>query len=699
MVFAPDKTVLQSLKEIVTFDKSKVVPPEYIGVLDANIKVYFLEDSGTTLNTLDGSKYNIIISNTQKIILKAQHKEKSSVDKLFSDQVPGQSVLDDVLGILQEISNNDDLMSNQRFEKLTRLSQMGIYVDEAHHMFGADLEKALHENGKGTSLRNTINELSKELSKHGSKVVACYNFTGTPYVNNKILPEVIYAYGLQAAIRNNFLKDTSVIGYSNVKSKEFLKAVIADFWAKYGGKEYEGLAPKMAIFGAEIAEVRDEIRPVVEEVLSELGIPLDKILVNVGDEKITKSEDIRDFNNLDIAGTAGSKKQFILLVNKGREGWNCRSLFSVALFRSPKSKVFVLQATMRCLRKITDEQLTATVYLSKENMDILDDELKKNFRTSIEELVVKKDKKRKKVPVRVKEPPRTLRMNRLHYKYSLETKHYDSRLSFGLKEIETENYDATMYVKEGLTTSSVVRESNVNYMVSKLAYTEITLVAEVAKYFPDIRCTEVARILRESEEGIDKILVAVNEHNDIIYDKIVPTIFEALYRVNKEIVKENVDVKLLKKPKEGGYYKFSGNEDLIIMQNSEDSVVVKNKDKSFHADTYVFDSKPELQLFLQLLANEHVKKAYFTGMFTADQTDFYVPYIDPESNRLRKYYPDFLVKMDDGSYLILEVKGDNMIDDPVVKAKGAAAEEVAVESSMKYEMLKGTDIMEGKAKF
>ena len=698
LVFAPDKTVLQSLKEIVTFDKSKVVPPEYIGVLDANIKVYFLEDIGTPQNTLDGSKYNIIISNTQKIILKAQHKEKSSVDKLFSDQVPGQSVLDDVLGILQEISNNDDLMSNQRFEKLTRLSQMGIYVDEAHHMFGADLEKALHENGKGTSLRNTINELSKKLSKHGSKVVACYNFTGTPYVNNKILPEVIYAYGLQAAITNNFLKDTSVIGYSNVKSKEFLKAVIADFWAKYGGKEYEGLAPKMAIFGAEIAEVRDEIRPVVEEVLSELGIPLDKILVNVGDEKITKSEDIRDFNNLDIAGTAGSKKQFILLVNKGREGWNCRSLFSVALFRSPKSKVFVLQATMRCLRKITDEQLTATVYLSKENMDILDDELKKNFRTSIEELVVKKDKKRKKVPVRVKEPPRTLRMNKLHYKYSLETKHYDRGLSFGLKEIETENYDATMYVKEGLTTSSVVRESNVNYMVSKTAYTEITLVAEVAKYFPDIRCTEVARILRESEEGIDKILVAVNEHNDIIYDKIVPTIFEALYRVNKEIVKENVDVKLLKKPKEGGYYEFSGNEDLIIMQNSEDSVVVKNKDKSFHADTYVFDSKPELQLFLQLLANEHVKKAYFTGMFTADQTDFYVPYIDPESNRLRKYYPDFLVKMDDGSYLILEVKGDNMIDDPVVKAKGAAAEEVAVESSMKYEMLKGTDIMEGKAK-
>ena len=419
-------------------------------------------------------------------------------------------------------------------------------------------------------------------------------------------------------------------------------------------------------------------------------------MVNEGDEKITKSEDIRDFNNLDVVGTVGSKKQFILLVNKGREGWNCRSLFSVALFRSPKSKVFVLQATMRCLRKITEEQQTATVYLSKDNMDILDDELKKNFRTSIEELKVKKDAKRKKVPVRVKEPPKTIRMNRLHYKYTLVSKPYSGKISFGLKEIETENYDAIMYIKDGLTTASVVRESNVNYMVNKMQYSEITLVAEVAKYFPDIRCTEIAKILRGSEEGIELILSLVNEHNEIIHDKIVPIVFETLYSVDKEIVKKNVDVKLLKKPKEGGYYEFSGNEDLIVTQDSDDSVIVKNNGKSFHADTYVFDSKPELQLFLQLLANNRVKQTYFTGMFTADQTDFYVPYVDPESNRLRKYYPDFLVELEDGEYLILEVKGDHMVDDPVVKAKEAAAEEIAVESSMKYEMLKGSDIMEGK---
>jgi hypothetical protein len=695
LVFAPDKTVLQSLKEIVTFDKSKVVPTEYIGVLDANIKVHFLEDTGTTLNTLDGSRYNIIVSNTQKIILKRQRKEKTAVDKLFSDDIPGQSVLDDVLGMLQEISDEAGLMSNQRFEKLIRLKQIGIYVDEAHHMFGADLEKALHKGGTATSLRATINELAKELESQGSKVVACYNFTGTPYVNNKILPEVVYAYGLQEAIRNHYLKDTSVVGYGNVKSKEFLKAIIKDFWDKYGEKEYEGLAPKMAIFGAEISEVDKEIRPVVEECLSELGIPLNRILVNVGDDKLTKYEDIRDFNNLDVAGTQGSKKQFILLVNKGRERWNCRSLFSVALFRSPKSKVFVLQATMRCLRKITEEQQTATVYLSKENMDILDDELKKNFRTSIEELKNKTNTKRKKVPVRVVEPPKTLKMHRLHYEYSIEAKTAPKQVNFGLFDADTEAYDAAMYVKEGISTASVVRESTVNYMVDKREYSELTLVAEIAKYFPDVRCTQIAKMLRESEERLPAILIMVNEHNEIIQDKLVPGIFNALYNVKKDIVKENVDVQLLKKPKQGGYYEFSGNEDLIVTKDSTDTIVVNNKGKSFHADTYVFDSKPELQLFLQLLSDKRVKETYFTGMFTSEQTDFYVPYIDPESNRLRKYYPDFLVELDDGTYLILEVKGDNMLDDPVVKAKEAAAEEVAVESSMKYEMLAGSEIMKG----
>ena len=62
------------------------------------------------------------------------------------------------------------------------------------------------------------------------------------------------------------------------------------------------------------------------------------------------------------------------------------------------------------------------------------------------------------------------------------------------------------------------------------------------------------------------------------------------------------------------------------------------------------------------------REIYFTGMFTSNQGDLSVQYYDPESKRLRKYYPDFLALMEDGSYQLIEVKGDNKIDDEVVLA-------------------------------
>lgn len=80
-------------------------------------------------------------------------------------------------------------------------------------------------------------------------------------------------------------------------------------------------------------------------------------------------------------------------------------------------------------------------------------------------------------------------------------------------------------------------------------------------------------------------------------------------------------------------------------------------------------------------------------MFTSDQSELGIQYVDPKSHRVRHYYPDFIAKMDDDSYEIIEVKGDNMLDDAVVKAKAAAAEEIAVESSMVYKMYAGSNVM------
>jgi hypothetical protein len=86
-----------------------------------------------------------------------------------------------------------------------------------------------------------------------------------------------------------------------------------------------------------------------------------------------------------------------------------------------------------------------------------------------------------------------------------------------------------------------------------------------------------------------------------------------------------------------------------------------------------------------------ITKVYFTGMLTHGQSDFYIQYIDPESHTIRSYYPDFLLQKDDGAYVIVEVKGDNMIDDPVVQAKKEFAKQLATASGMEYQTIKGSD--------
>ena len=129
-----------------------------------------------------------------------------------------------------------------------------------------------------------------------------------------------------------------------------------------------------------------------------------------------------------------------------------------------------------------------------------------------------------------------------------------------------------------------------------------------------------------------------------------------------------------------------------------DPLVRKYSSKSFHTNRYCFDSIPEKHLFIDLLESDLVEEVYFTGMFTGSENGLSVQYIDPESNIIRNYYPDILVYYKDGSIEIIEVKGDNKIDDRVVEAKAYAALELAEHSKMEYDMVSSSSIMKGTYK-
>lgn len=702
LIFAPDKTVLQSLREIESFNLTKVVPLGYENFLNTNIKFHFLEEAGTNLSTIDNSTFNIIITNTQKVILKRSHAKKSASVRLFEQDKVDFGEFSDLYGDLGIPTSESELTSNQRFEKLSRLPRLGVYVDEAHHSFGTALKKNMMGTNSKTdnSLRTTIDELASNLEAVGTKVVGCYNYTGTPYIGKDVLPEVVYAFNLGDAIREKYLKwpDLSKKS-SNTKDSDFISMTIKDFLKKTDGLRPEGMLPKLAFFATSIDELVNELKPEIEKQLIKYNIPLDRILVNVGDEKLTSSDDIREFNRLD---TPQSNKQFILLVNKGREGWNCRSLFGVAMYRSPKSKVFVLQATMRCLRSIGEKQHVGSIFLSEENYEILDRELQSNFRMTASEFNENPQNDKPKLKVKVREHVQ-ISLKIAKHTVVLKNKDFIKGTSLGL-ESEDNNawHELTKkyHVIETRTTleenaTSYDRDERTNDRTSekeKRAYSKLTLVAEIATYL-NISPLKIEKLLSDTQEGVDIILKCVNDFNELLHDVVIPNLFKETHEIETETETFPRIVNLIVPPglgEQSFYEVHEGKGGTAYYDVASETY----RDKSFNLDTYTFDSNPERTLFWDLLKDEDVEKVYFTGMFTnKSKTDFYFQYIDPDSYVLRDYYPDFLVKLKNGGYIIIEVKGDDKFYDPTVLAKQKATQEYALHSQIEYRMIKGTDAL------
>ena len=316
---------------------------------------------------------------------------------------------------------------------------------------------------------------------------------------------------------------------------------------------------------------------------------------------------------------------------------------------------------------------------------------KQNFRVSIDEIqntgAEKKDYK-----VKVNKPPVKVKLIRIQKTHELVEKRPQNGLSLELDQVDTEKYRITEEEYEGLESSQPVETKDQTEERKRREFSQLTLSAEIARYL-NRSPLEIENILKNTQEGMAEVLRNINEFNQLLYDWVIPRLFNALYDLKEDESHEPEEIELVKEPEEG-YYTVRANPDLVV---TDDEPEVPNyKHKSFHLDTYAFDSQPEHKLFWSLLADGKVKKVYFTGMLTHGQSDFYIQYIDPESHAVRRYYPDFLMQKDDDSWVIVEVKGDNKIDDQVVLAKADAAKQRATASQMSYEIIKGSDANKGK---
>lgn len=629
LVFAPDLTIIESLREIKEMDRSRVMPGEYVNFLDTNLKFHYLAESDAELTVLAGSSYNVIVSNVQKIQLR-RWSMPSPARQLFGDTRRAGA----------------ELVSNTRLQRIQGLDNLAVFVDEAHHSFGRTLEGSLKR------VRETINHLHTR-----TPLVGCFNFTGTPYVDNRMLPEVVYHYPLGRSIEEGHLKEVRFYDYTRVRTEGFIRDVVKRFWEAYGEERREGLLPKMAIYCRTIRGLEDEFRPLLEKVLSDMGISTEGILVNHSE---VDDDAVRRFRELD---KPWSPHQFILLVGRGTEGWNCRSLFSTTFFRRPHSRIFLLQSSMRCLRAIGDMPQTASVFLSTENRVTLEREIQNNLGISMGALERHKTEG-KRIVIRVLKAKKA-KLKRPRKRILQRRRRETGELELHLSKLDLAEYTPVVTIREGLelrvrTTEEVERRQR--------QYTPYSLVEEVAR-FTGLPCLDVEALLQGSDAGLGGVLQYLNRENALLHDTVIPRVQQASFEYEEieEVAEQEVEL-ARNFPVER--FVAQGRQDLVFSPDG-------GREKSYHLDHYVFDSYPEQRLFDALLSHERIQEIYFTGGITdPTHNEFYVEYWDDQAQRWRRYFPDFYLRLADDGWMVIEVKAADQIEHPNVKAKDTAAHEV-----------------------
>jgi hypothetical protein len=114
----------------------------------------------------------------------------------------------------------------------------------------------------------------------------------------------------------------------------------------------------------------------------------------------------------------------------------------------------------------------------------------------------------------------------------------------------------------------------------------------------------------------------------------------------------------------------------------------RKKKRGYHRGLYVspiageckFRSSWEEKYMKYLDSNVEVSKWSYES--------FFIEYLSNKSTgKTRKYYPDFLVEMKDGSKFVVEIKQKRKLEQLIVRKKTKAAEEWCVTHGATYKLL------------
>lgn len=663
LIFAPGKTIIESLREIADMPFNRILPPRMYGSFAATLKLTFTRDGEKELPVSWGSSWNLIVTNSEKIRIQKATGRKNRKQGLLA---------------LSEGEDHDAEIANLRLQAIASLPHLAVFSDEAHHTYGQKLlgkwrknkvsgEQEFVEQGI-KKIRRTIDYLAAE-----TNLLVVVNTTGTPYFEKQPLRDVVVWYGLGQGIADGVLKPLA----NNIKvydakadaSEDMVRGIVADFVADYWNVSLPDGAPARLALYFPNTETLESLRGAVESALAAAGGDASAVLAV---HSKAPEETIRQFYR--VAGDPQSPYRVLLLVNMGTEGWNCPSLFACALVRKLKgSNNFVLQAATRCLRQVPGNAHSARVYVSADNKNLLQKQLQETYGTSIDELNRETGERvEQEITLRKTSlPPLLLRQRVMRFRPRAQRAAVPLSFRVPTAIAEPAAQVTTWTVVESRV--GKVRMQRVDGGEDRIEHEADTFsfygaaVELAANYRRDPGEVLVALrnaygsdvgvpihhlpVLGEQIEAQSAGYESYWEEIDVALALVKPEGFEQRQRQGKTIYTARIS--------------FAKDRQHLYRSADELPDVMLARDKSFHYEGYNFDSDPEsqyLERVLALLAQhpEQIEGIWFTGGITDPRKTELIAEYQGEDGRWHRYTPDFVIQRKDGKHLIVEVKRDDL---------------------------------------
>lgn len=397
MVLVPSglkTSVIPSLRTIQDFDPSWIIPEPAASKLKRELKFEML-DENKSANKSNRTKN----PNVQKIAIHEPLSELfgfvaiTNAEKVILDRIDKDAKKANLYS-KEELAKIE--VANELRDKIGEIPNLSILIDEVHHV-------ASSNDDSEAKLRTVVNKWTEN-----NTITTVLGFSGTPYLDKKEainitdnqsfktseMSNIVDYYPLANGI-GNFLKVPKIIKSDSNSRTEIVEKGVRKFFDLYKDTVYDnGTRAKLGIYCGTIETLEEVIYPLVSQICTELGLNPNEAILKFHDGNKNYPEPNNARSEFAALDKAFSKKRIILLVQIGKEGWDCRSLTGIILSQEKDCpQKMVLQTSCRCLREVSEARSEdALIYLNTQNYKYLDEQLQKQQHITIDEIQKKSNR-------------------------------------------------------------------------------------------------------------------------------------------------------------------------------------------------------------------------------------------------------------------------------------------------------------------